>query len=37
MIYWDRGNLTTTDLTFVPGFRIPDYGTTFGVRWEFLN
>lgn len=36
-LYWDRGNLTTTDLTYVPGFRLPDYGTTFGVRWEFLN
>ena len=37
MIYWDRGNLTTTRRTFVPGFEIPNYPTTFGVRWEFLN
>jgi hypothetical protein len=37
MIYWDRGNLTTTSLTYVPGFEIPDYGTRFGVLWEFLN
>ncbi len=36
-LYWDRGNLTATDLTYVPGFRLPAYGTTFGVRWEFLN
>jgi hypothetical protein len=36
-IYWDRGNLTSTDLTYVPGFRIPGYGSNFGVRWEFEN
>ncbi len=37
MIYWDRGNLTTTDLDYVPGFELPNYGTRFGVEWEFLN
>lgn len=36
-IYWDRGNLSATKLTYVPGFRIPGYGSNFGVRWEFLN
>jgi hypothetical protein len=36
-IYWDRGNLSATKLTYVPGFRIPPYGSNFGVRWEFLN
>jgi hypothetical protein len=36
-LYWDRGNLSATELTYVPGFRLPAYGTTFGVRWEFLN
>ncbi|HYC33137.1 MAG TPA: hypothetical protein VEB59_12685, partial [Gemmatimonadales bacterium] len=36
-LYWDRGNLSATPLTYVPGFRLPSYGTTFGVRWEFLN
>ena len=36
-IYWDRGNLTASDLTYVPGFRIPAYGSNFGVRWEFAN
>jgi hypothetical protein len=36
-LYWDRGNLSATDLTYVPGFELPAYGTTFGVRWEFLN
>jgi hypothetical protein len=36
-IYWDRGNLTATKLTYVPGFRIPPYGSNFGVRWEFAN
>jgi hypothetical protein len=36
-IYWDRGNLTSTPLTYVPGFEIPAYGSDFGVRWEFSN
>jgi hypothetical protein len=36
-IFWDRGNLTASELTYVPGFEIPAYGTIFGVRWEFLN
>ena len=37
MIYWDRGNLTSTPLTYVPGFEIPSYGSNFGVSWEFFN
>jgi TonB-dependent Receptor Plug Domain len=37
LLFWERGNVTASDLTYVPGFRIPSYGTTFGVRWEFLN
>jgi hypothetical protein len=36
-IYWDRGNLSGTRLTYVPAFGIPSYGSNFGVRWEFLN
>ena len=36
-VYWQRGNLSGTDLTYVPGFRIPSYPSYFGVRWEFLN
>jgi hypothetical protein len=36
-IYWDRGNLTSTSLTYVPGFEIPAYGSNFGVSWEFSN
>ncbi len=36
-LYWDRGNLTATKLTYVPGFRVPAYGSNFGVRWEFSN
>jgi hypothetical protein len=36
-VYWDRRNLTATKLTYVPGFRIPPYVSTFGVRWEFAN
>jgi len=36
-IYWLRGNLTGTKLTYVPGFRLPRYGSNYGVRWEFFN
>jgi hypothetical protein len=36
-IYWDRGNLSATRLAYVSGFRIPAYGSNFGIRWEFLN
>ncbi len=36
-IYWDRGNLTSSPLTYVPGFEIPSYGSNFGVSWEFFN
>jgi hypothetical protein len=36
-LFWDRGNLSATNLTYVPGFEIPAYGSIFGVRWEFLN
>ena len=36
-IYWDRGNLSATKLTYVPGFTLPSFGSNFGVRWEFLN
>lgn len=36
-VYWDRINLTSTRLGYVPGFEIPAYGSNFGVRWEFLN
>jgi hypothetical protein len=37
MLYWDRGNLSATKLPYVPGFRLPSFGSNFGVRWEFLN
>jgi hypothetical protein len=36
-VYWDRGNLSATRLTYVPGFQLPSFGSNFGVRWEFLN
>ncbi len=36
-LFWDRGNLGSSELTYVPGFEIPAYGSVFGVRWEFLN
>jgi hypothetical protein len=36
-LYWDRVNLTSTKLTYVPGFQIPGYGSNFGVSWEFFN
>jgi hypothetical protein len=36
-IYWDRGNLTSSSLFYVPGFEIPGLGSNFGVSWEFSN
>jgi hypothetical protein len=36
-LFWDRGNLSASELDYVPGFEIPAYGSVFGVRWEFLN
>jgi len=36
-LFWDRGNISASELTYVPGFEVPAYGTVFGVRWEFLN
>ncbi|MEO6067178.1 MAG: Plug domain-containing protein [Gemmatimonadales bacterium] len=35
--FWDRVNTQSTKLTYVPGFKIPNLGQTFGVRWEFSN
>ncbi len=36
-IFYDRYNLQGTDGAYVPGFPVPRFGTTFGVRWDFLN
>ncbi len=36
-VYWDRVNLTSSHLGYVPGFQIPELGQHFGVRWGFLN
>jgi TonB-dependent receptor-like protein len=35
--YWDRVNTQSTKRTYVPGFKIPNLGQTFGIRWEFTN
>lgn len=35
--FWDRVNTQSTKRTYVPGFKIPPLGQTFGVRWEFSN
>ena len=35
--YYHRTNLLGREIEFVPGAGLPTYGTTFGVRWEFLN
>ncbi|MFN8652867.1 MAG: TonB-dependent receptor [Gemmatimonadales bacterium] len=37
MLYWDRYNLQASRKQFVPGFTILNFGSTFGVRWEFKN
>lgn len=35
--YYDRMNLAGTQETYVPGYVIPKYGSTYGVRWSFVN
>ncbi len=37
ILYWDRYNLQASRKQFVPGFNILNFGSTFGVRWEFKN
>ncbi len=36
-MFYDRYNFQGTDAAYVPGFAIPTFNTTFGVRWDFLN
>jgi len=35
--YYDRSNLAGSRQTYVPGYVIPPYGSTYGVRWSFVN
>lgn len=35
--YWDRTNLAAARRVYVPGFPIPAYAQTIGLRWDFLN
>ena len=35
--FWDRVNVRSTRLGYVPGFIVPGLGQTFGMRWEFSN
>jgi hypothetical protein len=37
LLYWERYNLQASRKTYVPGFRILNFGSTFGVKWEFTN
>lgn len=37
MAYFNRVNLTSETVPYVPGFTIPQYGSVFGFRWDFLN
>jgi len=37
ILYWDRYNLAASRKTYVPRFKILNFGSTFGVRWEFTN
>jgi len=36
-IFYDRYNFQGTNAAYVPGFTVPTFNTTWGVRWEFLN
>ncbi|HXW96836.1 MAG TPA: TonB-dependent receptor plug domain-containing protein [Gemmatimonadales bacterium] len=37
LLYWDRYNLQGSRKTYVPGFVILPFGSTFGVKWLFTN
>jgi hypothetical protein len=37
LAYYHRTNLLGRNIEYIPGGGLPTYGTTFGVRWEFLN
>jgi hypothetical protein len=37
LLYWDRYNLQSSRKTYVPGFTQPILGSTFGVKWVFVN
>jgi hypothetical protein len=37
ILYWDRYNLQASRKSYVPGFRLLNFGSTFGVKWEFTN
>ncbi len=37
LLYWDRYNLQASRKTYVPGFKLLNFGSTFGVKWVFLN
>ena len=37
MAYFNRVNLSSELSPYVPGFPIPELGTVFGFRWDFLN
>jgi hypothetical protein len=37
LLYWDRYNLQASRKSYVPGLRLLNFGSTFGVRWEFQN
>lgn len=35
--FWDARNILGSARAYVPGFVIPSYTSSFGIRWEFLN
>jgi hypothetical protein len=37
LLYWDRYNLQASRKSYVPGFQVLNFGSTFGVKWEFSN
>jgi hypothetical protein len=37
LLYWDRYNLQASRKSYVPGFKLLNFGSTFGVKWEFSN
>ncbi|HUL71075.1 MAG TPA: TonB-dependent receptor [Gemmatimonadales bacterium] len=38
LVFWDRWNLAARhNVEYVPGFPMPTFAYTFGVKWEFAN
>lgn len=37
VLFWDRLNLSAARRSYIPEYPLPRAGSTYGVRWEFMN